>query len=156
MPKDFKKNPPKVLEGPIVLQITEVKDVHRSQAQLEQDEDLSTLLSSELIDNRTTTTATTTNNKSTDSARLLRITLTDGHTSLKAIEYRHIPELSSAKVGTKLLIHNASLKEGWLLLEPSSTTVLGGSLLSTHRVISRCLSLQTPSFVLKITKHYEE
>ena len=61
------------------------------------------------------------------SKRLLRLTLSDGHVEMPAMELRPIPELSiHTPIGTKLLIKNAMVQRGMVLLQPENVQVLGG------------------------------
>ncbi|CAL8466403.1 g5939 [Coccomyxa elongata] len=60
--------------------------------------------------------------------RVLRLKLTDGKTTCKAVETRPIQSIDpdSLAPGTKVCISNASVKAGLLLLDPKSLKVLGG------------------------------
>ncbi|KAJ7570630.1 hypothetical protein O6H91_01G129300 [Diphasiastrum complanatum] len=59
--------------------------------------------------------------------RLLRMQLSDGHTSVPAIEYHHIPSLSlDIPPGTKVRISDAAVHSGVLFLEENVVCVLGG------------------------------
>ncbi|BDA51225.1 probable Tudor domain-containing protein 3 at N-terminal half [Coccomyxa sp. Obi] len=60
--------------------------------------------------------------------RVLRLKLTDGKTTCKAVETRPLPNIDpeSLAPGTKVCISNASVKAGLLLLDPKCLKVLGG------------------------------
>ena len=61
------------------------------------------------------------------SNRMLKLELTDGVTSCYAIEFSRIPSLSATlKPGTKLSVSNVRVENGYLLLNPSNTFLLGG------------------------------
>lgn len=59
---------------------------------------------------------------------MLKLTLTDGHSFCQGIEIGNIPQLSVDRTppGSKVLLKNACLKSGYILLEPSCCTYLGG------------------------------
>uniref|UniRef100_F1KXZ9 RecQ-mediated genome instability protein 1 n=1 Tax=Ascaris suum TaxID=6253 RepID=F1KXZ9_ASCSU len=80
------------------------------------------------------------NNSITKPRRMLLMELTDGHTTLKAIEYRPIKELSLLTCpGCKILLLGAILcRRNILLLTESNCSVLGGedeSLMRTNRPV---------------------
>uniref|UniRef100_A0A914ZJ99 RecQ-mediated genome instability protein 1 n=1 Tax=Parascaris univalens TaxID=6257 RepID=A0A914ZJ99_PARUN len=91
------------------------------------------------------------NNTITKARRMLLMELTDGHTTLKAIEYRPIRELSLLTCpGCKILLLGAILcRRNILLLTESNCSVLGGddeSLMLTNRpveVMARMLGKDT-------------
>ncbi|KAK9902700.1 hypothetical protein WJX75_003222 [Coccomyxa subellipsoidea] len=60
--------------------------------------------------------------------RMLRLKLTDGKTTCKAVEMRPLPDVTTEELppGTKVCISNASVKAGLLLLDSKSIKVLGG------------------------------
>ncbi|KAJ1535751.1 hypothetical protein HK096_001860, partial [Nowakowskiella sp. JEL0078] len=59
--------------------------------------------------------------------KMLKFVLTDGHQDISAMEVQAINELDmTLKLGTKLLIRNASIRRGMLLLSPNNVSVLGG------------------------------
>ncbi|KAK8826151.1 hypothetical protein WA538_001297, partial [Blastocystis sp. DL] len=61
------------------------------------------------------------------SNRMLKLELTDGVTSCYAIEFARVPSLSATlKSGTKLSVSNVRVENGYLLLNPSNTFLLGG------------------------------
>lgn len=90
------------LHGPMVLQISAVRDIARSS-----------------IDEAS---------KSSGGNRMLRLTLTDGHSEMTAIEYAHIPSLPDDVVpGTKVRLEKkVAVYSGILCLTPTTLTVLGG------------------------------
>lgn len=74
------------------------------------------------------------------SNRMLKLELTDGITSCYAIEFARIPSLSATlKPGTKLSVSNVRVENGYLLLNPSNTFLLGGC-------ASFLVSTNTPSY----------
>ncbi|KAK0570842.1 hypothetical protein LWI29_007346 [Acer saccharum] len=99
---------PSHIQGPKVLQIASARDISRSSI-----EDSS-------------------GNSSSD--RLLRLTLTDGHTEITAIEYSHVPSLPNDVVpGTKVRLENKVVLHGSIIcLKPKAITVLGGVVQSLH------------------------
>ncbi|GFY96303.1 integral membrane protein [Actinidia rufa] len=68
------------------------------------------------------------------SNRLLRLSLTDGHSEITAIEYSHIPSLADDVIpGTKVRLENkASVRNGIVCLKPKVITVLGGKVQSLY------------------------
>ncbi|XP_048133289.1 tudor domain-containing protein 3 [Rhodamnia argentea] len=90
------------LLGPVVLQISAVRDIASSSI-----EEVS---------------------KSSGGNRMLRLTLTDGHSEMTAIEYAHIPSLPDDAVpGTKVRLEKkVAINSGILCLTPTTLTVLGG------------------------------
>lgn len=60
---------------------------------------------------------------------MLKLELSDGHSVCTAIEYRRVPalDLASTELGAKLLLKNAQLRRGTILLEPHTVTVKGES-----------------------------
>ncbi|XP_047308208.1 tudor domain-containing protein 3 isoform X2 [Impatiens glandulifera] len=95
------------IQGPKVLQVSSLKDISR--------------------------------NSVTDSAgnvhdhRLLRLSLTDGHSQMTAIEYSHIPSLDDVVPGTKVRLENkAPVNNGIVCLSPKLITVLGGVVQSLY------------------------
>ncbi|PSS01850.1 Tudor domain-containing protein [Actinidia chinensis var. chinensis] len=95
------------LQGPKVLQISSVRDI--SQSSIADHSDNS-------------------------SNRLLRLSLTDGHSEITAIEYSHIPSLADDVIpGTKVRLENkASVRNGIVCLKPKVITVLGGKVQSLY------------------------
>lgn len=61
---------------------------------------------------------------------MLKLELSDGHSTLQALEYRRIPalDLGSTDLGSKLLLKNARLRRGVVLLEPETVTLKGAPL----------------------------
>ncbi|DAZ96062.1 TPA: hypothetical protein N0F65_005840 [Lagenidium giganteum] len=60
--------------------------------------------------------------------RTLKLALTDGHQIVYGFEHMWLPQLStSTKRGTKVLIKNANVRHGLLLLTPHTCQVLGAS-----------------------------
>ncbi|EFJ49912.1 hypothetical protein VOLCADRAFT_89400 [Volvox carteri f. nagariensis] len=89
------------LKGPLVLQISSVTDVSRP-------------ASRECA-------------AGSGADRLLCVRLTDGKLSCKALEYQRVDQLSeNLPPGTKVLLSNATVKNGVVLLNPKSIKVLGG------------------------------
>ncbi|KAI6681783.1 hypothetical protein NL676_035664 [Syzygium grande] len=90
------------LHGPMVLQISAVRDIARSSI-----EEAS---------------------KSSGGNRMLRLTLTDGHSEMTAVEYSHIPALPDDVVpGTKVRLEKkVAVYSGILCLTPTTLTILGG------------------------------
>ncbi|KXZ45405.1 hypothetical protein GPECTOR_55g311 [Gonium pectorale] len=61
------------------------------------------------------------------SDRLLCLRLTDGKVTCKAVEYQRVEQLSEELApGTKVLLSNANVKDGVILLNPKCIKVLGG------------------------------
>lgn len=89
-----------MLEGPCVLQIQKVRNV----------------------------AAPKDNEESQAAPRMLRVQMTDGHTSCTAVEFSYISKISlNTPPGTKVkLSGTVDIKNGFLLLSDSNTTVLGG------------------------------
>ncbi|KAF5367453.1 hypothetical protein D9758_003659 [Tetrapyrgos nigripes] len=58
---------------------------------------------------------------------MLRFEISDGVTTIKAMEYRSIPELSleETQLGCKLLIQNVEIRRGIAFLDPQHVTVKG-------------------------------
>ncbi|CAO2591723.1 Tudor domain-containing protein 3 [Lemmus lemmus] len=88
------------LEGPCVLQIQKVRNV----------------------------AAPKDNEESQAAPRMLRLQMTDGHTSCTAVEFSYISKISlNTPPGTKVRLSGiVEVKNGFLLLTDSNTTVLGG------------------------------
>ena len=89
------------LVGPVVLQIQKTRNVSAPKA----------------------------NEESAHAPRLLKLQLTDGHTTCHALELDSIPQLSlSTPPGTKVCISGAiDVHNGFLALTNSNTKVLGGN-----------------------------
>ncbi|GIL42082.1 hypothetical protein Vafri_128 [Volvox africanus] len=89
------------VKGPVVLQISSITDVSRP------------------------TTRESAAGGGAD--RLLSIRLTDGKVSCKAIEYQRVDQLNEdLPPGTKVLLSNANVKNGMMMLNPKNIKVLGG------------------------------
>ncbi|XP_057686768.1 tudor domain-containing protein 3 isoform X2 [Corythoichthys intestinalis] len=60
--------------------------------------------------------------------RMLRLQMTDGHTTCAGLEFKHLAKISlNTPPGTKLNLHGTVLvRNGFLLLDDSKITVLGG------------------------------
>ncbi|XP_031218296.1 tudor domain-containing protein 3 isoform X1 [Mastomys coucha] len=100
LPSDINGGKVEKLEGPCVLQIQKVRNV----------------------------AAPKDNEESQAAPRLLRVQMTDGHTSCTAVEFNFISKISlNTPPGTKVkLSGTVDIKNGFLLLSDSNTTVLGG------------------------------
>uniref|UniRef100_A0A3Q7JRH8 RecQ mediated genome instability protein 1 OB-fold domain-containing protein n=1 Tax=Solanum lycopersicum TaxID=4081 RepID=A0A3Q7JRH8_SOLLC len=96
------------IQGPKVLQISSVRDISRS--------------------------TMAENSESSNSRRLLRLKLTDGHSEITAIEYSHIPSIPDDVVpGTKVRLENkATIHSGIVCLNAKMITVLGGTVSSLY------------------------
>lgn len=87
------------IKGPVVLQISAVTDVSRP------------------------STKETAGGGGAD--RLLSLRLTDGKLSCKAVEYQRVDQLSvDLAPGTKVVLSNATVKNGILMLNPKTIKVL--------------------------------
>lgn len=100
LPSDINGGKVEKLEGPCVLQIQKVRNV----------------------------AAPKDNEESQAAPRMLRVQMTDGHTSCTAVEFSYISKISlNTPPGTKVkLSGTVDIKNGFLLLSDSNTTVLGG------------------------------
>lgn len=100
LPSDISGGKVEKLEGPCVLQIQKVRNV----------------------------AAPRDNEESQAAPRMLRVQMTDGHTSCTAVEFSYISKISlNTPPGTKVkLSGTVDIKNGFLLLSDSNTTVLGG------------------------------
>lgn len=60
--------------------------------------------------------------------RMLKLSLTDGHTNCQAVEIKQIPALSLENTvpGTKIFIDGAQIFSGCLLLDVKCCKILGG------------------------------
>ncbi|XP_045478851.1 tudor domain-containing protein 3 [Harmonia axyridis] len=69
------------------------------------------------------------NEESNAAPRMLKLTLTDGETFVQAIETSNIPSISREKTppGSKLLLKNVKIVNGFLCLNQSNTKLLGGN-----------------------------
>lgn len=68
------------------------------------------------------------NEESQAAPRLLKLSLTDGETYVQALEISPLNSISrnNTPPGTKLLINNAKVSLGYLLLTPQNCSLLGG------------------------------
>ncbi|XP_075806437.1 tudor domain-containing protein 3 isoform X1 [Microtus pennsylvanicus] len=100
LPSDINGGKVEKLEGPCVLQIQKVRNV----------------------------AAPKDNEESQAAPRMLRLQMTDGHTSCTAVEFSYISKISlNTPPGTKVRLSGVvDVKNGFLLLTDSNTTVLGG------------------------------
>ncbi|XP_021058617.1 tudor domain-containing protein 3 [Mus pahari] len=100
LPSDINGGKVEKLEGPCVLQIQKIRNV----------------------------AAPKDNEESQAAPRVLRVQMTDGHTSCTAVEFSYISKISlNTPPGTKVkLSGTVDIKNGFLLLSDSNTTVLGG------------------------------
>ncbi|KAM5311533.1 tudor domain-containing protein 3 isoform 2-T2 [Glossophaga mutica] len=100
LPSDINGGKVEKLEGPCVLQIQKIRNV----------------------------AAPKDNEESQAAPRMLRLQMTDGHISCTAVEYSYMSKISlNTPPGTKVkLSGTVDIKNGFLLLNDSNTTVLGG------------------------------
>ncbi|XP_059578905.1 tudor domain-containing protein 3 isoform X2 [Alligator mississippiensis] len=100
LPSDINGGKVEKLEGPCVLQIQKIRNV----------------------------AAPKDNEESQAAPRMLRLQMTDGHTSCTAIEYNYMSKISlNTPPGTKIKLSGiVDVKNGFLLLDDSNIVVLGG------------------------------
>uniref|UniRef100_A0A8B9C362 Tudor domain-containing protein 3 n=1 Tax=Anser brachyrhynchus TaxID=132585 RepID=A0A8B9C362_9AVES len=100
LPSDINGGKVEKLEGPCVLQIQKIRNV----------------------------AAPKDNEESQAAPRMLRLQMTDGHTSCIAIEYSSMSKISlNTPPGTKIKLSGiVEVRNGFLLLDDSNTAVLGG------------------------------
>ena len=100
LPSDINGGKVEKLEGPCVLQIQKIRNV----------------------------SAPKDNEESQAAPRMLRLQMTDGHTSCTAIEYNSMSKISlNTPPGTKIKLSGIiEVRNGFLLLDDSNTAVLGG------------------------------
>ncbi|XP_034970651.1 tudor domain-containing protein 3 isoform X2 [Zootoca vivipara] len=100
LPSDINGGKVEKLEGPCVLQVQKVRNI----------------------------AAPKDNEESQAAPRMLRLQMTDGHTSCTAIEYNYMSKISlNTPPGTKIkLLGIVEVKNGILLLDDSNTVILGG------------------------------
>ncbi|OXB54686.1 hypothetical protein ASZ78_012300 [Callipepla squamata] len=100
LPSDINGGKVEKLEGPCVLQIQKIRNV----------------------------SAPKDNEESQAAPRMLRLQMTDGHTSCTAIEYNNMSKISlNTPPGTKIKLSGIiEVRNGFLLLDDSNTAVLGG------------------------------
>eukprot|EP00899_Mesostigma_viride_P020498 jgi/Mesvir1/2844/Mv13931-RA.1 len=101
LPKDINRVDTK-LRGPLILQVVDVRDVSVS-------------------------SGASAGSGSSGRSRLLRIRLTDGHTTATAMEFKPLPNVTVDLVpGSKVSLGDVVVKMGVILLKPGSLTVVGG------------------------------
>lgn len=100
LPSDINGGKVEKIDGPCVLQIQKIRNI----------------------------SAPKDNEESQAAPRMLRIQMTDGHTSCTAIEFNHLSKVSlNTPPGTKIkLLGTVEVKNGCLLLDDTNTVVLGG------------------------------
>ncbi|XP_032390866.1 tudor domain-containing protein 3 isoform X2 [Etheostoma spectabile] len=100
LPSDINSGRTDKLEGPCVLQVQKVRNV----------------------------SAPKDHEESQGAPRMLRLQMTDGHTSCVGLEYKHLSKISlNTPPGTKVkLLGTVQVKNGLLLLDDSKISVLGG------------------------------
>ncbi|XP_009877165.1 PREDICTED: tudor domain-containing protein 3-like, partial [Apaloderma vittatum] len=100
LPSDINGGKVEKLEGPCVLQIQKIRNV----------------------------AAPKDNEESQAAPRMLRLQMTDGHTSCTAVEYSSMSKISlNTPPGTKIKLSGiVEVRNGFLLLDDSNTAVLGG------------------------------
>lgn len=100
LPSDINSGKVEKLEGPCVLQIQKIRNV----------------------------AAPKDNEESQAAPRMLRLQMTDGHISCTAVEFSYMSKISlNTPPGTKVKLSGiVDIKNGFLLLNDSNTTVLGG------------------------------
>ncbi|XP_041845990.1 tudor domain-containing protein 3 [Melanotaenia boesemani] len=100
LPSDINSGRTEKLEGPCVLQLQKVRNI----------------------------SAPKDNEESQGAPRMLRLQMTDGHTTCVGLEFKHLSEISlNTPPGTKVkLLGTVQVKNGVLLLDDSKISVLGG------------------------------
>ncbi|KAM4796964.1 tudor domain-containing protein 3 [Rhinophrynus dorsalis] len=100
LPSDINGGKVEKVDGPCVLQIQKIRNV----------------------------SAPKDNEESQAAPRMLRLQMTDGHTSCTAIEFKYLSKVSlNTPPGTKIkLLGAVEVKNGCLLLDDTNTVVLGG------------------------------
>lgn len=100
----------KVLDGPFVLQICDLVNV------------------AEPLLQKAPSTSPSPSSFPSPSRKMMKIKLTDGHTTAIALEYGVINHLyPSTPIGTKIVVKGVLIRRGMMLLVPENTLVLGGS-----------------------------
>uniref|UniRef100_A0A8I5MWB0 Tudor domain-containing protein 3 n=1 Tax=Papio anubis TaxID=9555 RepID=A0A8I5MWB0_PAPAN len=117
LPSDINSGKVEKLEGPCVLQIQKVRNV----------------------------AAPKDNEESQAAPRMLRLQMTDGHISCTAVEFSYMSKISlNTPPGTKVKLSGiVDIKNGFLLLNDSNTTVLGGEvehLIEKWELQRKCVS----------------
>ncbi|XP_008273745.1 tudor domain-containing protein 3 isoform X2 [Stegastes partitus] len=100
LPSDINSGRTEKLEGPCVLQVQKVRNI----------------------------SAPKDHEESQGAPRMLRLQMTDGHTTCVGLEYKHLSKISlNTPPGTKVkLLGTVQVKNGVLLLDDSKISVLGG------------------------------
>ncbi|XP_056411461.1 tudor domain-containing protein 3 [Hyla sarda] len=100
LPSDINGGKVEKIDGPCVLQIQKIRNI----------------------------SAPKDNEESQAAPRMLRLQMTDGHTSCTAIEFNHLSKVSlNTPPGTKMkLLGTVEVKNGCLLLDDTNTVMLGG------------------------------
>ncbi|GAA6219618.1 tudor domain-containing protein 3 isoform X1 [Lates japonicus] len=100
LPSDVNSGRTEKLEGPCVLQVQKVRNI----------------------------SAPKDHEESHGAPRMLRLQMTDGHTTCVGLEYKHLSKISlNTPPGTKVkLLGTVQVKNGLLLLDDSKISVLGG------------------------------
>uniref|UniRef100_A0A7N8X9J2 Survival of motor neuron-related-splicing factor 30 n=1 Tax=Mastacembelus armatus TaxID=205130 RepID=A0A7N8X9J2_9TELE len=100
LPSDINSGRTEKLEGPCVLQVQKVRNI----------------------------SAPKDHEESQSAPRMLRLQMTDGHTTCVGLEYKHLSKISlNTPPGTKVkLLGTVQVKNGLLLLDDSKISVLGG------------------------------
>ncbi|KAM9765561.1 tudor domain-containing protein 3 [Menidia menidia] len=100
LPSDINSGRTERFEGPCVLQVQKVRNI----------------------------SAPKDNEESHGAPRMLRLQMTDGHTTCVGIEFKHLSKISlNTPPGTKVkLLGAVQIKNGFLLLDDSKISVLGG------------------------------
>ncbi len=146
--EDLSKQNDFVLKGPLVVQVDEIVDISTPlEDQIMEGKSSSAILNQEddneeeTEDERDTGLAAFQqvfekfgNNKKNafstkhlSSARILKLSLTDGARRIFAMEMQICPQIHyNSPPGLKLLLKDVSIKRGMLLLKPNNITVLGG------------------------------
>ena len=92
--------------------------------------------------------------------RCLKMFCTDGRQDFVAMEYEYIPSLrSDAAAGTKILVKDAPIRKGALLLSPSCVHVLGGEVkpleLANQRKFQRWNEVVSGQLGIKKEQHVD-
>ncbi|GMH33214.1 hypothetical protein BSKO_01048 [Bryopsis sp. KO-2023] len=86
-------------QGPVVLQVSSARDITRPEKGVASD----------------------------GGKRMMFLTLTDGRSTCRCLEYKQVSSLSDAMApGTKIVLRNATVKAGVIILDTKSIQVLGG------------------------------
>ncbi|GIL72351.1 hypothetical protein Vretimale_4130 [Volvox reticuliferus] len=80
--------------------------------------------------------------------RCLKFALTDGCQQVVGVEYTHLPAFTwDCPAGSKVLIHNAPIRRGLLLLGPDNTALLGGQVERLEAARQRAVAAWTKPVV---------